>query len=241
MLESIKSLLASWGLFVARRYPDVVNGYRLAHDIPVLIRTLQPVCFDIGANKGQTIQQFQRYFEHPLIHAFEPATATYQALCKQSFGASVHIHQLALGEEVGTAEFRNYRQSELSSFLAMHPNRQENLFADEELLSIETVLVETLDHFCTTQAIQHIDLLKIDTQGFEAPVLRGATSLFDQQRIGAVLLELNFATLYEGQSDPLAILQFLRERGMRLVDFYEKERAHNRELSWTTALFIRYP
>ena len=122
----------------------------------------------------------------------------------------------------------------------MNSNKDENLFAQEEVISIESVQVETLDRFCAAQGINQIDLLKIDTQGFELPVLRGGINLFRQAKIGAVLLELNFAPLYEGQSDPLAILHFLREHKMRLVDYYEKERATGRDMSWTTALFMRY-
>jgi hypothetical protein len=71
--------------------------------------------------------------------------------------------------------------------------------------------------------------------------LNGAAELFKNGKIGAVLLELNFATLYEGQSDPIAILQFLRTYQMRLVDYYETERINGKEISWTTALFIQYP
>jgi hypothetical protein len=65
--------------------------------------------------------------------------------------------------------------------------------------------------------------------------------LFEQRRVSAVLLELNFSKLYEEQADPLAIIKFLRDYGLQLVDFYEKERMNNRELSWTTALFKLQP
>lgn len=122
----------------------------------------------------------------------------------------------------------------------MNANKSENLFADEAMVSTESVQVETLDHFCAVQGITTIDLLKIDTQGFELPVLRGGSDLFSQHKIGAVLLELNFSSLYNGQSDPLAVMHLLQSHNMRLVDFYEKERIHGRELSWTTALFVRY-
>lgn len=237
--NAVKSVFSSLGLFLARRFPDAANGYRLEDDLPVLIDRNCPVCFDIGANCGQTIQLLQRCFDRPIIHAFEPASNTYASLASQPFGVRVKLHQLALGERTGVAEFRNYKQSELSSFLPMNSNKAENIFAEEELLSIEKVQVVTLDKFCSTDAIDRIDLLKIDTQGFELPVLLGAADLFRKKKIGAVMLELNFATLYEGQSDSLDVLQLMRSYGMRLVDFYEKERAHGKELSWTTALFIQ--
>ncbi len=199
-----------------------------------------PLCFDIGANKGQTIALLQRIFKQPVIYAFEPASATFADLKKRVSAPGVHLHQLAFGERVGAAEFRNYQQSELSSFLPMNRDKAENIFAQEAVVSIEAVQVETLDNFCAMHRIDHIDLLKIDTQGFELPVLRGGARLLNQGKVGAVLLELNFAALYEGQSDPLAILQVMRTHNLRLVDYYEKERAAGKELSWTTALFMHH-
>ncbi len=240
LADAAKSVVAFFGIFLARQFRGRVTGHELSRDLRLLIPTDNPVCFDIGANRGQTIQLLQRSYSQPTIHAFEPSSMSYASLSGQLFGAGVHLHRLAMGEQAGIAEFRNYKQSELSSFLAMNPDLQENIFAEEETISVESVQVDTLDLFCARQGIQQIDLLKIDTQGFELPVLQGGAGLFRNQKIGAVLLELNFALLYEGQSDPLAVFQFLRTHHMRLVDFYEKERANGRELSWTTALFVHY-
>jgi FkbM family methyltransferase len=239
-VDLVKSSLSSLGLFAARQYPDCVNGYRLTDDLAIIVPGNAPLCFDIGANKGQTIELLQSLYKKPVIHAFEPASATFSALKNQAPGTGVHLHQLAFGEQVGVAEFRNYQQSELSSFLPMNPDKTENIFAEEAVVSIESVPVDTLDTFCATHHIDHIDLLKIDTQGFELPILRGGVNLLGQGKVKAVLLELNFAALYEGQSDPLEILQLMRTHNMRLVDYYEKERASGRELSWTTALFMRH-
>ncbi len=236
----IKSVLAFFGLFMARQFRGRVTGYDLNRDLGLIVTKNNPICFDVGANRGQTIQLLQDCFSTPVIHAFEPATVCFTELARQSFGSQVHLHQLAFGDHDGMADFRNYEHSELSSFLPLHLDKRENLFAEEEIISVESVQVNTLDHFCTTHTIDHIDLLKIDTQGFELPVLRGGINLLKQKKIGAILLELNFATLYDGQSDPLEILQLLRSHGMRLVDFYERERITGFELSWTTALFTQY-
>ncbi len=240
---TIKSLLAKTGIFAARQFPDAVMGYDLARDLALIVPKPNPVCFDVGANKGQTIRFLQTCFTHPSIHAFEPSSATFSGLSKQSFGADkmVSLHQLALGEAVGQQTFHNYGTSELSSLLPLNRNQTESIFADQATVSEETVSVDTLDHFCAGQGITHIDLLKIDTQGYELSVLRGGASLFAAGHVSAVLLELNFSPLYDGQSDPLAVLGFLRDHKLQLVDFYEKERMKNRELSWTTALFSRMP
>ncbi|MCY7352474.1 MAG: FkbM family methyltransferase [Cytophagaceae bacterium] len=125
----------------------------------------------------------ERCFPRPRIHAFEPASASFAALSGQAFGKHVQLHQLAMGETVGEAVFRNYGHSDLSSFLPMNPDRTENIFAEETLVSVETVQVDTPDHFCNIHSIPEIDLLKIDTQGFELAVLRGGAGLFKEQKL----------------------------------------------------------
>lgn len=240
MQTFLKSILAKTGIFAARQFQNAVMGYDLTRDLALVVPKQNSLCFDVGANKGQTIAMLQACFANPTIHAFEPSSATFADLSKQSFsqGGAVSLHQLALGEAVGEQTFHNYGTSELSSLLPLNRNQSESIFADQAVVSEETVMVDTLDHFCAEHAITHIDLLKIDTQGYELSVLRGGLSLFAAGHVSAVLLELNFSPLYTGQSDALAVLTFLRDHNLRLVDFYEKERMKNRELSWTTALFM---
>lgn len=109
LTEATKSFFSSVGVFVARKYPNVINGHDLGADLTVAVSKSNPVCFDIGANRGQTIHLLRGCFAQPVVHSFEPSSETYRALAGQSFGAGVHLHQLAMGEKVGTAEFRNYR------------------------------------------------------------------------------------------------------------------------------------
>ncbi len=121
----------------------------------------------------------------------------------------------------------------------MNLDWRENIFAYEEVVSIELVQISTLSQFCQTYRIDQIDRLKIDRQGCELPVLQGKSELLRQKQIKAVLLELNFTGLYVGQSDPLDVMRFLRDNQLRLVDFYEEERIDGQEIRWTTALFAR--
>lgn len=54
------------------------------------------------------------------------------------------------------------------------------------------VRLDTVDAFCAEQGIEHIDLLKTDTEGYETSVLRGANSMFEQGRIDFDLAECDF-------------------------------------------------
>jgi hypothetical protein len=98
------------------------------------------------------------------------------------------------------------------------------------------VPVDTIDHFCDEHAIEHIDLLKSDTQGYECQVFQGAERMLSEGRIDLVYFEVIFSDQYRGRPFGDACNLLLRH-GYRLVSFYEMFR-QNGLLSWTDALFV---
>ena len=60
----------------------------------------------------------------------------------------------------------------------------------------EVVPLTTIDQICNETAIDHIDLLKIDTEGHEMEVLLGASAMIDAGRISSVQLEFGDTFLY---------------------------------------------
>ncbi|MDQ4077233.1 MAG: FkbM family methyltransferase, partial [Chloroflexota bacterium] len=167
-----------------------ISGVDFAHDLRVTIANPRPVCLDIGANEGQTITLLQRVFDDPTIHAFEPSHKLFQLLQSKNFGVRVSLHNVALGKEPAKREFINYEKSGLSSFLALDVHG-EHPFRDVEVEAREVVEVETVDRFLQQNRIDTIDLLKIDTQGFDLEVLSGATGALQAGIIRNVLVELN--------------------------------------------------
>ena len=77
-----------------------------------------------------------------------------------------------------------------------------------------------------------------DPKGYDLNVLLGASRMLEAGAVDSILVEINFAPLYERQVWAHEIIGFLHERGMHLVDFYEKCRLNPR-LGWCTALFTR--
>ena len=98
------------------------------------------------------------------------------------------------------------------------------------------VPVVTVDGYCGDNAVSRIDVLKIDTQGFDFEVLKGADRMLSNAQIRLVFMEVTFARLYEGLPRFDAIFGFLADRAYRLVAVYEPHR-HNRILSWTDVMF----
>jgi FkbM family methyltransferase len=214
-----------------------VTGTDLEEDLRLLVGHDRPMCFDIGANEGQTIRMLQRAFTEPTIHAFEPSEATFQKLKGEWFRRKVSFHPLALGSESAKREFINYRKSVLSSLLPLDENPS-NRFRDTEVVSRQTVEVQTVDGFVAENKIHRIDLLKVDTQGSDLAVLQGSAATLARGAIGHVLVELNFVPMYAGQPAAHEITSYLSQHGFALIDFYQKERDRH-ALAWCTALFSR--
>ena len=77
------------------------------------------------------------------------------------------------------------------------------------------VEIVSLDEFARSRGIEHIDLLKIDTEGAELDVLRGARELIEAGRVGAVQFEFSTRfvlrrTFMRDFCEALASYQFFR-------------------------------
>ena len=239
MKTLLKRVLAQCGVSVHRLPAGVVTGQDLARDLSLVMgQKPNPCCIDVGANDGGTIDLLHRCLNSPQIFAFEPNPTIFAALqSKHGQTSGVRLIHAGLGDTVGTLTLQLFANHTLNSFLPLSQNGRTRLDASEAPQSA-TVPVLRLDDFAAGEKLEAIELLKVDTQGFELHVLRGAENLFAQQRIRAVLIELNFADLYVGQAAATDVIAFLRARGLHLVDFYEKCR-HPPLLGWCTALFTQ--
>ena len=188
------------------------------------------VIFDVGANKGQSIVFFTQMFPNSQIHAFEPDPSAYAEALKVC-RSGVVLNKFALGDVAGEFEFKCYGGSNMSSFLA--PGKE----TWDSVKNTEVVQVRRLDDYCKSAGVDHIDILKIDAQGFDGAVLRGAQAMIEAKRIGLIRIELTFRDLYRDQEDPLTWLQWLIKRDYRIVSFYEQHHNGN-TLGWVDALLI---
>ena len=235
--KTINRCLKPANIELVRTHKDNLPGGNLFHDLRRVINKDSPVCLDVGANTGQTIESLLKAFPCPYIYSFEPSSATFKTLQSKNFGDRVFLYNNAIGQEKQNREFINYKNSALSSFFQLDPN-EENRFRDVGEISRETVQIDTVDQFLKNKNIDAVDLLKIDTQGFDLEVLAGATNALQSGVIRNVLVELNFVRMYQGQSSAEDIVHFLGENGLLLIDFYEKVR-QNHTLAWCTAFFGR--
>jgi FkbM family methyltransferase len=214
---------------------NTVWGSDLWEDLRTVIASENPICLDVGANIGQTIERFLGTFKQPTIHAFEPSPASFEQLRRYETNPLVRIHNEGVGDVAGELLFNEYRSSDLSSFLSISDSL-ESRFSGAQAKRTLLRKVVTIDDFLSQQSMASVDVLKSDTQGFELKVLHGAAASLENGAIKTVLLEMNFIQVYDGQSSVAEIFDFLSGKGYGLVDLYEKERRHN-QIQWCNALF----
>lgn len=152
-------------------------------------RATSPVCiFDVGANIGQFSGVAKAVLMgHPYtIHCFEPGRHTFDRL-RENIGDdnSFRLNNIALGANVGSASlFYDKAGSGLASMTKRNLEHFKIDFSQSESVSVDTV-----DNYCDRARIDKIDLLKMDVEGHELDVLRGAARLLEDRRIGAILFE----------------------------------------------------
>ncbi|HEX6347816.1 MAG TPA: FkbM family methyltransferase [Candidatus Dormibacteraeota bacterium] len=130
---------------------------------------------DCGANVGFFSKMIADVSPHATIHAIEPVPITFDCLKRNFSGMPrVHAHQLAL--------------SDLPGQLRMAVDASDPSISHVDEGGEIIVPAITLDEFVAQNEINGIDLLKIDTETFEAHVLRGARSSLARTRY--VLIEI---------------------------------------------------
>jgi FkbM family methyltransferase len=225
----LRRLLRTSG-FAIRDIGRGVGGVELLHDACVLLgQTRHPVLFDVGANVGQTTLAMLEHFTSPRIHAFEPSPATFEHL-QRALGqrAGVTLVPAALGDQEGTLPFNVTSDYSVNDSL-LRP-------AWQGPVSVVNVRVETVAGYCARNGIERIDLLKIDAQGYDLHVLRGARTMLRDKQVALFACESNHAHLYEGQPTLRDLLVFADDAGYELVGFYEQTYVGN-VLSYFDMLF----
>ena len=186
---------------------------------------------DVGANEGDTALRFSTYFPDARIHSFEPTSRVFINLLENvESSENITAVNVALGSENTLKTLHINELSTLTSFCT-------HTCGMGKEIGEERVKVVTLDCYASENSVETIDLLKIDTQGYEVEVLKGASELMVENRIRVIYVEVNFVQLYRDQAYFEDVYLLLRRHNFRLIGLYDRVYAKDGYLSWCDALF----
>lgn len=202
------------GIHISRTPPPAINKHA-DHAIRQLRRwSGDDVVFDVGANDGRTVLRIQEQLSGPRIFAFEPVTATYKTLvARTAHLPNVRTFPLALGAAPGRQPIY---LSEIDSMNSFSPAWSDGT------RGTETVEVSTVDDVMLAQGIDFIHFLKVDTEGHELEVLKGADRALEGARIAILQLEVGVGQIAKEFLTLEQARQYLAPRGYLLRGIFNQ-------------------
>jgi FkbM family methyltransferase len=208
-------------------------GNSLPHDLQRLSNSRIDKIFDIGAHHGETAIEFAQFYKNSTIYSFEPVKQSFDLLEKNSKPYSnIKPFHLGIGSESEQREIHiNEKYSTINSFLEQTNTSLNN--------TSEITNVMSLDDFVNENNISEIDILKIDTEGWELNVLEGAKNFLKAKSAQFVVCEVALED-NKNQTPFIDVFNTLTPMGYRFCCIYDvvvKNIKSNR--AYGNALFVR--
>lgn len=187
----------------------------------MLARFIDPgsdaVFIDAGANIGDACERFKHEFPHASVHAFEPSPRVAARLRERAAGMQgVEAIEACLGDHDGVAELRLTSNDWCASTLAPSAEGKRLYPSYLDDAGAARVPLTTLDSWAARRGIHRIDAIKLDVQGGELAVLKGAERTLADRGVLAVYAEAQIVQLYDNAATFSEIDSFLRARGFHL-------------------------
>lgn len=159
--------------------------------LPILLTSRPPVFLDVGANTGDFSKTLLEIFPDAVVHAFEPNPRAFPKLQSYLSTTNAKLHKYAIGASEGSAILYDLGEWE-DGYEGWQASLSEEAVRTHHVMdSIQShpVQVRTLDNVLDLEQIDAVDFLKIDTEGFELDVLRGAVGALKAHRIRMIQFE----------------------------------------------------
>ncbi len=181
---------------------------------------------DCGSNAGQYVEELKRTGWSGKVFSFEPLSDAYAKLRGKAQASEGWLtFPFALGDENGESTIQIAGNS-YSSSLLQFSNDFKQLRPDASPVGSETVTIRRLDDVVREERLDFEGpvMLKLDVQGFELSVLRGALETLP--RVSVLQCELALIPSYEGGATFVEVREFLRERGFVLAHLIDGHANH---------------
>jgi FkbM family methyltransferase len=229
LVHRIQRRLASYGIVTHRRR-NLRYGSDPMLDLERLLPSVTTV-LDVGANEGQMALSFAEAFPDARVFAFEPVPATFSNLVERTADMpQIECFDVALGPCEDDVTIQLADRSGQNSLLNAVP---------EPGPDTVTLRVTTGDAWASEHGVEHVDVLKIDTEGYDLNVLSGFEALLAEGRVEAALVECEFDRVRpEPHTNFFELYEHLTTRGMGFTTLYT-DSVNRHRFAWGNALFTR--
>lgn len=185
------------------------------------------VVFDVGAHVGEfSVLASRLTGPSGRVIAFEPVPETYWLLRETlALNRCEHVVpvQKAICDVVTTAQM-NLFQNQYSSWNTMGkplmPTPEGNYIQPSQTITVST---DTIDNYCATHAIAHINFLKVDVEGFEKSVFAGAKCMLHEQRVDYICFEISQDPLKGAGVKAQEVFEILVAAGFQSYEYREDD------------------
>lgn len=245
--------------FIKNKFPNIIYLYKVnkydnyfyhdfLNDILKISRnqalnvkiSKSPIIFDVGSCEGWSALNFIDRLKNIQIHCFEPSLTSYKILKKNlNNRRNVTLNCSALSSSISKSKFYTYRN-------AIYVNRMHkktlihqggsNEFSKAKVSIIKTL---TLDNYCLEKKVEQIDILRLDANGHDLQILKGARNMLQKKRIKFINIcfySISKTLANEGSLKDIEII--LNKYGFKLGLLYNGFIHPDREGSYFTATFF---
>jgi len=207
-----------------------------------LVKPTVGAVIDIGANVGQFARIANKHFPQATLFCFEPLPSAFAALetwAAHRAPGKIQLFNIALGDTIERVPMYVHADHEVSSSLLETTELVEALYPLTKAQTPIQVDITTLDEAMSPflADIEGDLLIKLDVQGFEDRVLRGATKTLE--RAQSVILEIGLDPLYRAQAQFEGLVSILNGRGFRYAGNLGQTYASDGHVVFVDAVFQR--
>jgi len=201
-----------------RIFRNLPYGVDITYDISRRFPNYQfNIIFDVGAHIGQSALNYASTYPSAKIYCFEPITLTYEQLLHNVKSQSrVSCFKLALGNQTDEGTMISEGTSSMNYLIdAKNSN-------DINTQKTESVNTSTLNDFCRDHNINKIDYLKIDTEGGDLDVLKGAKNILSENSVDFVEVEAGMNPNNKHHASVESLKGFLESQGYFIFAMYDQ-------------------
>ena len=181
---------------IIRNILNLLDSFRQKKIIKVIKKKINnsPIIIDVGAHFGESIKIFTKSFKIKKIYSFEASPENFEVLKRNyplSKESNIEIYNYGIGGQISN-DFINQTLESSSSTINDLNKESDYFFKKLKILNIKNekffskkipIQIITLDSFFEKKQIDSIDLLKIDTEGYEYNVLKGLFKYHDKIKL----------------------------------------------------------